>query len=147
MRPTIQSIVAFALMATAFTLPAAAQSGQHADHHPETTYEPSPELAEGLARGVGSVLEVNASQRLLNLTHTPIESLGWPSMTMNFSVSSEIDLEGFAPGDAIEFDFNPSQASGFEIKALRRTSAKTVVDSLKDAEPDDATARDGHGDH
>ncbi len=147
MPTTIQSIAAFALMATAITLPTTAQSGQHADHHPEITYEPSPELADDLARGVGSILDIDEADGILNLTHTSIESLGWPSMTMNFNVSSNVGLEGFAPGDAIEFDFNPSEASGFEIKALRKISAKNVVDLLQDVEPNDASPHGGHGDH
>lgn len=147
MQLTIQSISAFALMTTVLTLPAKAQSDPHADHHPEIIYESSPELAVGLARGVGSILEVNEADRVLNLTHAPIASLGWPSMNMNFSVASEIDLESFAAGDAIEFDFDPSQASGFKIKALRKVSSKTVVESLKNAEPADAKTHDGHGAH
>lgn len=147
MRPTIQSISAIALMATVLTFPATAQSSQHDDHHPETTYEPSPELAEGLTRGIGSILEISETDGVLSLTHAPIESLGWPSMTMNFNVSSNVELEGFAPGDAIEFDFDPSQTSGFEIKALRKTSTKTVVYSLKDAEHNDTSPHGGHGDH
>lgn len=147
MRPTLQSIAAFALMATAIPLPTTAQSGQHADHHPEITYKPSPELAAGLARGVGSILEINEADRILNLTHAPIDSLGWPSMTMKFGVSLELEIHDFAPGDTIEFDFDPSQASGFEIKALRKASSKAAVESLKNAEPADAKTHDDHGAH
>lgn len=147
MQLTIHTISAFALMTTVLTFPAMAQSDPHSDHHPEIIYEPSPELAVGLARGVGSILEVNEAGRIVNLTHAPIASLGWPSMNVNFSVASEIELESFAAGDAVEFDFDPSQASGFKIKALRKVSSKAVVESLKNAEPADAKTHDGHGAH
>jgi Cu/Ag efflux protein CusF len=39
----------------------------------------------------------------VTLAHEPIPELGWPSMTMGFSVSNSTQLNHLKPGDQVEF--------------------------------------------
>jgi len=41
---------------------------------------------------------------MINLQHDPIESLGWPEMTMDFTTQDGVSLKGLAVGDAVEFE-------------------------------------------
>ena len=52
---------------------------------------------------MGTVKEVMADQRKLNITHEPIEELGWPTMTMDFLVNDDVELENVKPGSRIHF--------------------------------------------
>ncbi len=42
--------------------------------------------------------------RIVDLTHGPIEPLGMPGMRMNFKVSDKIDLSTFTAGDKVDFN-------------------------------------------
>jgi len=54
--------------------------------------------------GQGKVNHVDMAGGKVNLTHGPIESLGWPGMTMDFKVKDKAILEGIKPGQQVEFD-------------------------------------------
>lgn len=51
----------------------------------------------------GKVNTINTADKTLNITHDPIEALGWPTMTMDFAVNPAIDLSKLQPGQAITF--------------------------------------------
>jgi Cu(I)/Ag(I) efflux system membrane fusion protein len=54
-------------------------------------------MAEAVVRGV------DAAAGSLRLEHAPIPALGWPAMTMNFTVRDGVELDGLAPGQQIHF--------------------------------------------
>jgi Cu/Ag efflux protein CusF len=49
----------------------------------------------------GTVNAVDATKSTLNLTHEPIQTLGWPTMTMDFAVAPEVDLATIKAGDKV----------------------------------------------
>jgi len=51
----------------------------------------------------GVVKAVNASEFTLNLQHEPIEALGWPAMTMDFSVAEGVDISGLSVDEKVMF--------------------------------------------
>ncbi|MBP0651882.1 copper-binding protein, partial [Mycobacterium tuberculosis] len=53
------------------------------------------------AATTGKVNAVDAAKHVVNLTHGPIASLGWPAMTMDFGVAPAIDLSTLKPGDSV----------------------------------------------
>ncbi len=55
-------------------------------------------------RGQGAVNSVDAKAGKVNLTHGPMESLGWSAMTMGFSVKDVALLEGIKPGMKVDFE-------------------------------------------
>ena len=53
--------------------------------------------------GSGVVKMVMSEDRKLNLQHEPIEDLGWPAMTMDFSVADGVDISGLSADDNVMF--------------------------------------------
>lgn len=53
--------------------------------------------------GSGVVKMVMSEDRKLSLQHEPIEDLGWPAMTMDFSVAEGVDISGLSIDDNIMF--------------------------------------------
>ena len=85
------------MLATAptVTLAAAHQHDMnHAGMHPSAIGHP----------GHGVVNKVDLQHNKVNLTHGPIESLGWPGMTMDFRVKDAAVLQGVKPGQKVTFD-------------------------------------------
>jgi Cu(I)/Ag(I) efflux system protein CusF len=54
--------------------------------------------------GVGTVNRVDLQNGKVNLTHGPIKSLGWPGMTMDFTVRDKTLLNGIKSGEKVEFN-------------------------------------------
>ena len=54
--------------------------------------------------GSGMVKMVMSKERKLNLQHKPIKDLGWPAMTMDFSVAEGVDISGLSADDNIMFE-------------------------------------------
>lgn len=53
--------------------------------------------------GKGVVRDVIADGKI-NLSHEPIDALGWPSMTMDFKLAEGVSTKNLKPGMAVEFD-------------------------------------------
>ena len=64
----------------------------------ETAAAPAAEIM-----AMGTVKKVMADQHRLNITHEPIKQLGWPSMTMDFTVKDDVDLSALKAGERIHF--------------------------------------------
>lgn len=63
---------------------------------------------------VGVVRKVNANEHNIVISHEPIKSLNWPSMTMRFVVQKEVNLESITPDQEIHFQFVKNK-NGYEI--------------------------------
>jgi Cu(I)/Ag(I) efflux system membrane fusion protein len=70
----------------------------HAGHQAEDM-EAAPRriMAAAVVRGVMPV------ERKLRLEHEPIEALGWPAMTMNFTVQDSVQIDHLEQGQSIHF--------------------------------------------
>jgi len=81
---------------------------------PETTAQ---RLAENVFAS-GKVEAVDAQRRRLRISHGPIEALAWPSMTMEFDVDREVQLEGIASGQDLRFALRQEHAGHWVISQL-----------------------------
>ena len=52
----------------------------------------------------GVVNSVDSRNGKVNMTHGPVESLGWPGMTMDFAVKDKAILKGINPGQKVAFE-------------------------------------------
>ncbi|MBF8270844.1 MAG: rane fusion protein, partial [Gammaproteobacteria bacterium] len=84
---------------------------------PAVTVETGPGESEVMAMGI--VKEVRAAERKLNITHDPIEALGWPTMTMDFEVAAEVDLAGLEPGVRIHFILDRDATGNYVITTIQ----------------------------
>lgn len=84
--------------------------------------EPAQDGAEHVAEG--TVNSVDAASDTVNISHEPVESIGWPAMTMNFQLSDPDLATQLTPGQRVEFRFRTDQGSATvtEIRALDQTN-------------------------
>ena len=85
---------------------------------------PSPAAQSAVAQeshGVGVVQSVDAANGRVTIAHGPIESLGWPAMTMGFNVAQRDVLTNVKEGQRVEF-------------TLRGRDMSAVITSIKPAE-------------
>lgn len=59
----------------------------------------------------GTVNSVDAASDTVNISHEPVESIGWPSMTMNFQLADPDLATQLTPGQRVEFRFRTDQGS------------------------------------
>jgi Cu/Ag efflux protein CusF len=69
-------------------------------------------------QGTGTVNSVDAANRKVNVTHGPIPTIGWPSMTMDFAVAPAVDLNTVKPGIRIKFDMEQGQGGMYVIQSI-----------------------------
>jgi len=70
------------------------------------------------AHGTGTVNSVDPTQHKVNLSHSPIPEIGWPAMTMDFSVAASGDLKTIKAGTRVNFTIEQGQGGMYEIKAI-----------------------------
>lgn len=106
---------AAALFAGAALLPAfAAEEKTQMDHSAMMTNMDHCGLPMG--EGVINTLDVQKSK--VNVTHKPIESIGWPEMKMDFAVLKPIDLAAFATGERVHFLLKAEKDKSYSIAAM-----------------------------
>ena len=71
------------------------------------------------AHGVGTVNSVDPAGSKINLSHEPIQAIGWPAMTMDFAVAPAVDLKSIQAGTRVEFTIEKGKGGIYEIRALR----------------------------
>jgi Cu(I)/Ag(I) efflux system protein CusF len=68
--------------------------------------------------GTGMINSINSAQRKVNMSHDAIPELKWPSMTMDFSVSTAVDLSKLKPGTKVKFSLERG-SGGYVLQAIR----------------------------
>jgi Cu(I)/Ag(I) efflux system membrane fusion protein len=63
----------------------------------------------------GVVENVMQAHRMLTIKHEPVEALGWPAMSMDFSVNKDIDIKGVKAKDSIRFLVEELEGGGIQI--------------------------------
>jgi Cu(I)/Ag(I) efflux system protein CusF len=63
------------------------------------------------ASASGVVTSVDAAAHSIVIAHGPVESLGWPAMTMTFQAPN-VDLSTIKAGDNISFEFTSTGMDG-----------------------------------
>ena len=58
-------------------------------------------------QATGKINSVDLAKQSINVTHDPIEALGWPKMKMEFSVANNVDLSNIKAGDIVSFSIKP----------------------------------------
>ncbi len=69
--------------------------------------------------GMGKVKSIMAGHGMLTLEHEPIESLGWPAMTMDFTTVKGVDLSNIKVGQAVHFELQKQDNGDYKITAIK----------------------------
>jgi len=75
--------------------------------------------AEEPAMGMGTVNEVFADDRKLNISHGAIEALEWPEMTMDFELNDNASLEGIEAGAKVHFTLLKDDEGNYRIDSIQ----------------------------
>ena len=70
---------------------------------------------------VGKLDEIDAKAGTLLITHEPVKSLNWPTMTMEFVPSNDAIAKAARPGDAIAFEFVERKPGEWVVTKIERT--------------------------
>ena len=73
-----------------------------------------PDSAAPTAKATGTIKGIDAAKGTITLSHGPVPSLKWPSMTMGFTATPE-QLKGLTVGDEVNFEF---QSQGMEARIV-----------------------------
>lgn len=87
---------------------------------PMADMQPPKTTAQGSHQGTGKVVSVDRAKPSIKLEHGPIKSLGWPGMTMDFSVDKASLLDDLKAGDAVQFELRQSRSGEWVIVKIGR---------------------------
>lgn len=112
MKPHALLIVAIAFLSA--PLPAIA-NGTHEGH---TMKVAAKDAQFHQARGTVNKINPDGS---VNISHGPVDSLGWPGMTMNFQVQDKALLKGVNPGQRVDFEIARRADGSYAISGIAPT--------------------------
>ncbi len=72
----------------------------------------------GATRASGVVEAVDSAERHITVSHGPIKSLGWPAMTMDFTVNKSIDLSSVKAGMKVNFSLVRGENGAWLVDTL-----------------------------
>jgi Cu(I)/Ag(I) efflux system periplasmic protein CusF len=70
---------------------------------PQRIFQRVHEGHKGATAASGVIDAVDAARRKITVAHGPIKALGWPAMTMEFTVNKAIDLSKVKAGMKVNF--------------------------------------------
>ena len=65
-----------------------------------------------------TVNEIDAERRRVNLTHGYLDAFDMMGMTMDFTVSSDIDIDAFMVGETVHVEIIREETGMFQVKTL-----------------------------
>ncbi|MGC3874583.1 copper-binding protein [Halomonas sp. GXIMD04776] len=106
MTNSIRYLLTTAALFTAFVaLPASADSNHDDQKHGSEMHQ---SMNAQMAQGQGTVKALHPEKQEVILTHGPIESFGWPAMTMPFKVADSASMKELSVGDEVRFEIKKS---------------------------------------
>ena len=85
---------------------------------------------DGPLTGTGVVRGVDKANGKVRLTHEPIESMGWPKLTLIFRLKDYALADRVTDGDSVEFSLERS-ATGYVISDLRKSATVRATKPAK----------------
>ncbi len=68
--------------------------------------------------GEGVINSLDVKKSTVNLTHKPIEAIGWPEMSMDFTVLKPVDLSAFGESENVHFLLKQEKDKSYAITAM-----------------------------
>ena len=83
--------------------------------------EPPASGNEAVHKGRGTVAELDAQERRVEIDHGPIPAMKWPAMKMGFLVEDKEQLASLRKGDAVEFELRaqPDKEGNYVISSIQ----------------------------
>ncbi len=114
MRYTLTTSLLFVVLAQ----PGIAQAAEHGmDHSGMQMQGDAMQMQTHMAHG--TVNSIDMPHGKFNATHGPISSLGWPGMTMNFTVKDPAMLKDLKPGQKVDFSIVKEAPKKFVVTDVK----------------------------
>ena len=84
----------------------------------------SPDKRPVVHEAVGTLDDVDGKSGVLLITHEPVASLNWPTMTMEFVPANEAVARAARPGEAIRFEFVERKPGEWVVTRMDKRAAK-----------------------
>ncbi|WP_371373833.1 efflux RND transporter periplasmic adaptor subunit [Thalassotalea aquiviva] len=76
----------------------------------------------------GDINSVMANHRMVNITHAAVTEWDWPEMTMDFSVSEDVDFTALAAGQNLHFEVSKTADGQYQITGIHIMSEAMASD-------------------
>jgi Cu/Ag efflux protein CusF len=111
------------------TMQVAMAGAGHEGHSPGTKRAPAGKVQvvhndSSDAHATGTVNSVDPAQHKINVSHQPIPSLGWPAMTMEFSVAPSVSLNSIKPGSRVNFSLEKGKDGMYQVQSVQPAAGK-----------------------
>ncbi len=101
--------------------------------HESTTMDDTLEDTDMSAWTSATINEVMASERMVNLTHGPLDAFNMMGMTMNFLVADDLDINQFSEGMEIHVEIIKTPSGMFMLKTVHFMNNDKDMSPSKDA--------------
>lgn len=117
-RTAATAVTAALALAMSAVVPANAQDKMKMDHsgHGTMKMEAPADVTEAEAKG--TINSVDAEGGKINITHEPVEAIGWPKMTMDLPVTRRVDLSAVKLGAPVTFKLKKGRDNQFRITEI-----------------------------
>lgn len=95
----------------------AGEHGKGMNHADMQNMKQSTSVTQG-HKAEGVVNGVDLQHGKINMTHGPVPSLGWPGMTMDFTVKDKAILKGIKPGQKVAFEVAQEGPGQFYVSRI-----------------------------
>ncbi len=92
--------------------------GSFGDHGGHGAAAGKPVAVPEIHKGRGTVATVDPDAGSVEISHSPIPSLNWPAMTMQFKARDKSLLSGLKPGQPVEFDLAQTKPGEYVIERI-----------------------------
>jgi Cu/Ag efflux protein CusF len=107
-------------LALGLTIAASCGTAQAATHeHDMSQHQAASQAKQNEHTGTGVLKAVNAKDGKVQIAHHPIDSLGWPAMTMWFVLRSPLPPD-IKVGDAVRFELAQENSKQWLIVTIKR---------------------------
>jgi Cu/Ag efflux protein CusF len=86
----------------------------------DTAQAATKSIASVSHRADGVVDSVDAATQAVTVSHTPVASLKWPAMTMEFKLANAALAKGLKPGSTVAFEFVERAPGEWVITSIKK---------------------------
>lgn len=87
--------------------------GSHSGDHSAMA---APASGQAVAEGVVNTIDMDTG--VINVTHEPVEALGWPQMTMDLPTTRRVDLSSIQVGQPVSITLKQGRDKQFRVIAI-----------------------------
>lgn len=89
-----------------------ARGSQDGDHSAMA----APTSGQAVAEGIVNTIDMDTG--VINVTHEPVEALGWPKMTMDLTTTRRVDLSAIQVGQPVSLTLKQGRDKQFRVIAI-----------------------------